>query len=1025
MSGAMARFTRRSLAANRVRTLVTVAGVALAAALLTAVLTTYTSLQSMLVRAEEATSGTWMAMVQQPERGPLQAQAEAALAAGEIGEACYAQDVGFGRLTDEQRAVLGQYLPLIDVSGNVGELCALRASEGRLPEAAGEVMLSDMWRTRMGVEVGDELTLPVGARRAVAADPDVDTMSGGSVDASSRYGTTRLAAGEDDWVIEDGTLLDSSIGYLDPAADGGAFTEELVDVAERTYTVVGFYDGWSYLAMNGVGQAAFTAGDPQAAGMTQAFLTVPGAGSTAEVSARVEEAFPTGHVTLHTGLLRYLGIRSGGAIWDTFFSIAAILAVVITVAGVSLIYNAFAISVAERTRQFGLLSSVGASRRQLRRAVLMEAGMVALAGIPLGLAVGIAGCAVTFWALGPALAQVFGAAKVGFDLVVAPWALAVAAGLTLATVLFSVTVPAWRASRVNVIDALRGAQASRVSRRGAARAARAVVPSRLWARRGLAGRVFGMGGQIARVNGKRTAGRGRAASVSLALAIVLLMTAGSLSLFLGTLVDAASGGELPGDVDVVAQLKPFEGDASGVGGDAGASGAADAAGDADAGAPVTLAEAEAAANAGLDAQFAVFAQAWEELCAVPNAEPVGWTVGGYGAVIVPDAMAGRALRSGDGSGNGPVAGGGFAANVSITYLDDAAFDELAAGQGLDPADFRDPAHPRALGAARAYGNDGSTYQLLDVLAGPGTVQVAVAAVCDGQVADDIGVYPVMEEGAAGGAPRYAEDAEGRTLYEVQPYRMVSEGGDRMSTVDFDLARTEVAYVPLEVAALVDEIPPLVGQGERLQLIVPASLASARSLIVTDPTFRAAFDAPEGESGTVGQALVDRLGSFIHDETPYETTFLAMNDYLGNLNGNRMLATIVNVFCLLFTVILALIALANVFNTVTNGLILRRREFAVMRSVGLSNRQFRAMIMDECAVWCLRGLVPGIVLSLGVSWLLFRSVSGSMTGMTFTLPWGYVALAFAMTAIAIAASVAYGMRRCKADSVVEALRMDNA
>ena len=42
-----------------------------------------------------------------------------------------------------------------------------------------------------------------------------------------------------------------------------------------------------------------------------------------------------------------------------------------------------------------------------------------------------------------------------------------------------------------------------------------------------------------------------------------------------------------------------------------------------------------------------------------------------------------------------------------------------------------------------------------------------------------------------------------------------------------------------------------------------------------------------------------------------------------------------------------------------------------------------------------------------------------------LPWGYVALAFAMTAVAIGVSVAYGMRRCKADSVVEALRMDNA
>ena len=116
-------------------------------------------------------------------------------------------------------------------------------------------------------------------------------------------------------------------------------------------------------------------------------------------------------------------------------------------------------------------------------------------------------------------------------------------------------------------------------------------------------------------------------------------------------------------------------------------------------------------------------------------------------------------------------------------------------------------------------------------------------------------------------------------------------------------------------------------------------------------------------------------------------------------------------------------MANVFNTVTNSLILRRREFAVMKSVGLSNRQFRAMVAEECAAWCIRGLVPGVLLSLLVSFLLWQVISGSMTGLAFTLPWNYVALAAAMTVVAVGASVAYGMHRCRADNVVEALRAD--
>ena len=65
----------------------------------------------------------------------------------------------------------------------------------------------------------------------------------------------------------------------------------------------------------------------------------------------------------------------------------------------------------------------------------------------------------------------------------------------------------------------------------------------------------------------------------------------------------------------------------------------------------------------------------------------------------------------------------------------------------------------------------------------------------------------------------------------------------------------------------------------------------------------------------------------------------------------------------------------------------------------------------------------VLLSLLVSFLLWQEISGSMTGLPFTLPWNYVALAAAMTIVAVGASVAYGMHRCRADNVVEALRAD--
>lgn len=361
---------------------------------------------------------------------------------------------------------------------------------------------------------------------------------------------------------------------------------------------------------------------------------------------------------------------------------------------------------------------------------------------------------------------------------------------------------------------------------------------------------------------------------------------------------------------------------------------------------------------------------------------------------------------------GQMADGSFAVMGSVVYLEDAAFDRCVADAGLNPADFRDPTEPRALGVGKAYGNNGAVYELLDVLTATGTVQALTAGLYEGEV-------------VSGFAVAYEADGANGAGFGFVPYVFEPNGADGGMTRNLDPADVETATTPVEVVAVLDEAPELVGMyGESVQLIVPMSLAATHSLGIIDPTFRASFDAPEGLSGEVGDDLVNAAGTFFHDEAPFEVAFLAMNDYAGDVASNQTLAMVVNVFCLLFTVILALIAMANVFNTVTNGLILRRREFAVMRSVGLSNRQFRAMIVDECVAWCARGLVPGVLLSLLVSWLLWVAVSGSLSGLSFMVPWAYVALAFAMTAAAVGISVAYGMHRCKADNVVEALRMDS-
>jgi putative ABC transport system permease protein len=125
-----------------------------------------------------------------------------------------------------------------------------------------------------------------------------------------------------------------------------------------------------------------------------------------------------------------------------FFLVFALIAVFV---GAFVIYNSFAIVVAQRTREMALLRAIGARRRQVRRAVVVEAVVVGLVGSAIGFVVGLGLAAL----LGAILQLPEGA------LAVLPSSVAVAIATGLIVTVVSSLVPAWRASRVPPLAAMR------------------------------------------------------------------------------------------------------------------------------------------------------------------------------------------------------------------------------------------------------------------------------------------------------------------------------------------------------------------------------------------------------------------------------------------------------------------------------------------------------------------------------------------------------------------------------------------
>ena len=136
--------------------------------------------------------------------------------------------------------------------------------------------------------------------------------------------------------------------------------------------------------------------------------------------------------------------------------------------------------------------------------------------------------------------------------------------------------------------------------------------------------------------------------------------------------------------------------------------------------------------------------------------------------------------------------------------------------------------------------------------------------------------------------------------------------------------------------------------------------------------------------------------------------------------------IANVFADAFIAMISLIAVANVFNTISTNIRLRRRELAMLRSVGMSDRSFNRMMRFECAFYGLQALAVGLPLSLGCSalvWLSFRS--GGAEEVAFTVPWGALAASTGSVLLVIFVTMMYAVGRLRRANIIDALREDMA
>jgi len=889
----MRRFTLRSLLKNKKRTVVTIIGVILSVAMITAVAALSASFISLFRRDVIAGGGNWHAKIS----GVKAADVQTIMQSGTVADCTFARDVGYTKIegVEEYFYFLKQYTP-----EGYAQM-SIRLASGRLPQNSQEVAISRrILVAGLTVEVGNTISLQSGVR----------------LDASG------LPLSDNPWLQGEVDEYGNRIN-----------TETFVPGDSKTYTVVGvieqpeFEQSWSagYGVLGYLDLTELTQQDK-----VDALLTVPqvNQGMEENVKALAASMNKTEYdIIYNSNLLRYYGVMGSDRQSRFVYSMMIVMIGVIVVASVCLIYNAFAISVAERARQLGLLSSVGATLAQKRSSIYFEGFIISLIGIPLGFAAGIGGIAVTLHFIRPLLSAVLYMENDAELVMQLPgWAIVVTVLFSLVTIFLSVYIPARRASRITPMEAIRLTHEVKLT-------SRMVKTSRLTRK------LFGFEAEIALKNLKRSKKKYRATVVSLVISLALFLTVSQYISLIGVSSGAMDEGY---NYDISLDYPQM---------------------------PDTVRK-EIAKLA--EAGEVVFSDRQWGTADIDQSRFTDQARQMLPDILLkPDGISlrqAKLLQSKEYEGKGP-----YSYSMGLVALDQAAFEAFALKVGVDTAPYMDASHP--MGILINYGVE--RIQLEDE-----SYKKVAGQIFNFQPGDVLPMTFTTSE-------KQADD----TPVEVTIGALTAERPLGITVTSFSYTSMVVSQPVLNAIAV-----ERAGNEEKRFVQHSVHLTAAGDDLLLEKKLN---DVMKSNN------ILDYFLFNIHSEARTQR------------NRNVFLGVLIYGFITLIT----LICIANIFNTVSTNIALRRKEFAMLRSVGMTPGGFRKMIRYESIFYGLKGLMYGLPLSLLMAYLLYR-INSIVMDFAFTLPWKNYVVAILMILAVVLATMLYASAKIRRENIIEALKEEN-
>ena len=126
----------------------------------------------------------------------------------------------------------------------------------------------------------------------------------------------------------------------------------------------------------------------------------------------------------------------------------------------------------------------------------------------------------------------------------------------------------------------------------------------------------------------------------------------------------------------------------------------------------------------------------------------------------------------------------------------------------------------------------------------------------------------------------------------------------------------------------------------------------------------------------------------------------------------------------FIIVAAIVGITNIFNTITTNVALRAKEFAVLKSVGMTEDEFNRMIRLESIMYTTRALLIGLPIGFLMSYGVSKLFNEAAYGFGWLIPWGSVAICIIAVAVLIASIMYYSVRKIKKLNIIETIREES-